>query len=233
MMIGWGGWVLLQSVIFFDFNSSILMTGCEMDKKYKVDPTIKIYDKFLAEGDEDHQKVGWGSAESQRKRFDVLSAVGDLNGCSVLDVGCGIGGLYQYLSGVYSDVTYTGVDINQGMLNMAASRYPGLNFICADILTEDSFLENARFDYVFLSGALNLSNESQERLINDTMAKMFLIANKAIALNFLSVFADFYKPGEYYSDPEKILGAALNISGKVVLRHDYMPHDFSVYIYRC
>jgi 2-polyprenyl-3-methyl-5-hydroxy-6-metoxy-1,4-benzoquinol methylase len=87
--------------------------------KWKVD---------LAEGDTGHQKVGWGSAESQRKRFKVLSAVGGLGGCSMLDVGCGIGGLYEYLSGIYTELSCTGVDINQSMLKMAASRNSGLSF---------------------------------------------------------------------------------------------------------
>jgi SAM-dependent methyltransferase len=203
-----------------------------MTKRYKVDPTIKIYDKFLAEGNADHQKVGWGSAESQRKRFEVLSGLGNLDGCSILDVGCGIGGLYEYLSSIYTELNYTGVDINQGMLKMAANRHPELSFICTDLLAESNLLKNSRFDYVFLSGALNLSHDNQEQIIRDMMAKMFLIANKGIALNFLSVFSDFYKAGEYYSNPEKILQSALKISRKVVLRHDYMPHDFSIYIYK-
>ncbi len=203
-----------------------------MAKRYKMDSTIKIYNKFLAEGDTDHQKVGWGSAESQRKRFEILSAVGDLGGCSMLDVGCGIGGLYEYLSGIYTELSYTGVDINQSMLKIAASRYPGLNFICADLLAENNLLENSRFDYVFLSGALNLSHDNQEQMVRDMMAKMFLIANKGVALNFLSILSDFYKDREYYSSPEKILQSALKISRKVVLRHDYMPHDFTIYIYK-
>jgi hypothetical protein len=58
---------------------------------------------------------------------------------------------------------------------------------------------------VFLSGALNLSHDNQEQMARAMMAKMFLIANKGIALNFLSVLSDFYKDREYYFSPEKIL----------------------------
>ena len=85
---------------------------------------------------------------------------------------------------------------------------------------------------MFLSGALNLSHDNQEQMVRDMMAKMFLIANKGVALNFLSILSDFYKDREYYSSPEKILQSALKISRKVVLRHDYMPHDFTIYIYK-
>ena len=41
--------------------------------------------------------LGWRGEESQVKRFEVLSTVGDLNGCSLLDLGCGYGDLKGYM----------------------------------------------------------------------------------------------------------------------------------------
>ena len=43
------------------------------------------------------KSLGWGSTESQEKRFKALSEVGIDNGDRVLDVGCGFGDLYFYL----------------------------------------------------------------------------------------------------------------------------------------
>lgn len=54
---------------------------------------IRHYDDLLARHDADHAKAGWGSAESQARRFEVFLDIGDLSGSRVLDVGCGRGAL--------------------------------------------------------------------------------------------------------------------------------------------
>ena len=53
-----------------------------------------------------------------------------------------------------------------------------------------------------------------------------------MAINFLSIFSDYYSPGQYYANPEFILKMAFSITSKVVLRHDYMNHDFTIYLYK-
>ena len=64
------------------------------------------------------------------------------------------------------------------------------------------------------------------------MDAMFKLAKNGVAINFLSIFSDYLTPGEYYSNPEVILRLAFSISPKVVLRHDYMKHDFTFYLYK-
>ena len=56
--------------------------------------------------------------------------------------------------------------------------------------------------------------------------------SEKIALNFLSIFSDYFSPGEYYANPETILKIAFSLTSKVVLRHDYMSHDFTIYLYK-
>ena len=192
----------------------------------------KIYNKFLSDGDDDYARVGWGSSNSQKERFRVLTEVGSISSCSVLDVGCGLGGLYDYLSHDYSNFTYIGIDINENMILEAMKRHPAVEFMCDDILAESSLLDGRTFDYVFLSGALNLSLDNQESTIFEMMEAMYRLAVKGAAINFLSIHSDFFSPGEYYCNPEKILKMAFSITKKVNLRHDYMPHDFTVYLYK-
>ena len=191
-----------------------------------------IYNKMLAQGHSNYDRVGWGSLESQLERFRILSAVGDLNQCSVLDVGCGIGGLFEYLSKQDLNINYTGVDINENMIKMAKKNYPDTKFYCEDIAKNISMLGKKSFDYVFLSGALNLSEDNHENNIENLLKKLFAISDKGIAVNFLSIYSDYITPGEYYSNPKEILKLGFSISKKIVLRHDYMPHDFSLYIYK-
>lgn len=55
---------------------------------------------------------------------------------------------------------------------------------------------------------------------------------KAVAVNMLSTWADWYDRGRHYYDPVRTLRHARTLTRRVVLRHDYLPHDFTVYLYR-
>mgnify|MGYP006105638577 FL=1 len=191
-----------------------------------------IYNKMLINGKSGYEQVGWGSLESQQERFRILSEIGNLNYSSVLDVGCGLGAYFDYLSHLYSNIDYTGTDINANMIKTAKLNYPNEDFYCTDICSKKNKINKSSFDYVFLSGALNLSEDNHEKNIENLLKTMFSISNKGVAINFLSIFSDYLSPGEYYSNPEVILKLAFSITQKVVLRHDYMPHDFSIYMYK-
>jgi hypothetical protein len=83
-----------------------------------------------------------------------------------------------------------------------------------------------------MSGALNLSADKHHDTIESIMKVMFTLANKGVAINFLSVFSDYLTPGEYYCNPVDILQLAFSITKKATSRHDYMPHDFTIYLYK-
>jgi ubiquinone/menaquinone biosynthesis C-methylase UbiE len=192
----------------------------------------ETYNKMLTNGTNDFERVGWGSVDSQEERFRVLTEIGDLNNNSILDVGCGLGAYFNYVNKIHLDLLYTGVDINPNMIQKAQQRHPDIEFIHTDIIADTHELNDRKFDYVFLSGALNLSADNHQDTIKSIMKKMFSLANKGVAINFLSIFSDYLTPGEYYCNPEYILQLAFSFTKKVTLRHDYMPHDFTVYLYK-
>jgi cyclopropane fatty-acyl-phospholipid synthase-like methyltransferase len=195
-------------------------------------PISEIYNKMLNDGANDAERVGWGSKESQEKRFNVLMEIGDLDKKSILDVGCGLGACFDFLIKRYPNLVYTGLDMNFNMIKNAQKKYPGIEFLNIDISSNIKALNNRKFDYVFLSGALNLSEDGHEKNIKKIITVIYDLANKGVAINFLSIFSDYYSPGEYYANPEFILKMAFSITSKVVLRHDYMNHDFTIYLYK-
>jgi ubiquinone/menaquinone biosynthesis C-methylase UbiE len=192
----------------------------------------ETYNKMLTDGTNDAERVGWGSVDSQAKRFRVLSEIGNLDNDSVLDVGCGLGAYFDYIHNVYPNLSYAGVDINLNMIQGAQQRHSNIEFIHTDIVADTHALNDRKFDYVFLSGALNLSVDGHHDTIESIMKEMFALANKGVAANFLSIFSDYLTPGEYYCNPKDILQMAFSITKKVTLRHDYMPHDFTIYLYK-
>ena len=190
------------------------------------------YNKMLADGVNDADRVGWGSADSQEKRFRVLMDIGCFENESILDVGCGLGALVDYIHKAHLNLSYTGVDINPKMIQEAQQRHSNIEFIHTDIITDVHLLNDRKFDYVFLSGALNLAADKHQKTIESMMKEMFALASKGVAINFLSIFSDHLSPGEYYCNPVDMLQLALSITKKVTLRHDYMPHDFTIYLYK-
>jgi len=61
----------------------------------------EIYNKMLINGINDAERVGWGSTDSQDKRFSVLTEIGDLDNRTILDVGCGLGAYFDYIRNTY------------------------------------------------------------------------------------------------------------------------------------
>lgn len=172
--------------------------------------------------------VDWGSAESQRLRFRVLTEVGDLARKSVLDVGAGLGDLCGFLADAVPGVRYEGCDVNPRMVAAAVARYPGGRFRVADLLDETSPVSGP-YDYVLASGLFYLRDEE---FLRATVARMFRLCTRGISFNSLSAWAERREPGEYHADPLGVLAFCRTLSSRVTLRHDYLPHDFTVYVYR-
>ena len=85
------------------------------------------------------------------------------------------------------------------------------------------------FDYLIMSGIFTFANQSIfEKILTDS----FHISQKGIACNVLSTWGRQKEEGEFHADPIKTLEFCSKLTPKVVLRHDYLPHDFTIYMYK-
>lgn len=171
--------------------------------------------------------VDWGSQGSQMARFRLLLEVADWHQASILDVGCGLGHLVDYLASQGFQGRYLGLDTLPEMVAIARSRHPAWQFQAGEIMP----LNEPRADYVLGSGLFTFSNHDY---MQQTIAAMFGACQKAVAFNSLSAWAEqeLKEPGELYADPLTILEFCRTLTPYVVLRHDYMPHDFTIYMYK-
>lgn len=72
---------------------------------------------------------------------------------SVLDVGCAIGNFYPIFRELNPKISYTGIDIAEGMIQEARRRYPGVSF---HVSNGRRFpFEDDAFDLVFCTGVLH------------------------------------------------------------------------------
>jgi len=190
----------------------------------------EFHKKLYKEHGNNIKSLDW-SEESQWKRFEVLASIGKWNNKTVLDVGCGFGDFLSCLytqEGLFQPKNYVGIDVMNEFVEAAKKKYPFGEFRNTDIIDI-----NDNFDYVIASGIFYLpSNDWVERTSN-ILQKMFNLCNIGIGANFLSALSPNQKDGRYYADPSYVLVNTMNfISKKVILRHDYLPNDFTVFVYK-
>lgn len=190
---------------------------------------IKLYQSLLAEHGNSFRSLDWGSRESQMRRFEILADIGISAGDSVLDVGCGLADLYEWLQKNKPGVNYSGIDITPEMVMRAKARFPDVDFSNATIFD----LKNSKnaYDYVVASGIFFFRKESPMDYMVRVINSMFRISRKGIAFNSLSAWSKDRTDGEFLADPCEVINYCRSLSPFVRLRHDYHAADFSVFLY--
>jgi SAM-dependent methyltransferase len=191
---------------------------------------VNFYSGLVRRYEGDPRALDWGSRDSQALRFSILAQVARVEGASVLDVGCGVGDLLEYLRLKEVSVDYTGYDLTPEMIQSARRRFPEHRFETRDLLMEQEPTE--LFDYVLASGIFYLRQYEPMRYLESMARRMFAACRKGVAFNTLSIMASQRAPGEFYADPADVLKMCLEITPSVAVRHDYLPHDFTVYLYK-
>lgn len=184
------------------------------------------YLPLLREHGASHRAVDWGSAASQQLRFRVLLEIGRIENSSILDVGCGVGHLLDHLKKCSFTGSYLGLDMLAEMTVAAQARHPEAAFHAGPLAEAGA---EAGADFVFGSGLFTFSNETGLR---ETVTRMYERCRVAVAFNTLSAWGGPGTAGEYLADPAATLQFCRALTPWVVLRHDYLPHDFTVYLYR-
>ncbi len=182
----------------------------------------------LHEADE-LQRLGWSSWEAQQTRFAAFLDLGPFDGKSVLDVGCGVGDLYGYLTRQGFRISYTGCDLVARNCLDGARLHPAATFLAADVL-ETTAAE--AFDYVVASGIFTFTGDDWHETVGATLRRMFELCRVGFAANFLSSYSPCRIDKLFYADPAEILGMCQPLTNSFKLRHDYMENDFTIFGYR-
>ncbi len=192
-------------------------------------PKIQDFYKrqLLKHGPENPMALHWISKETQEIRFIALSLVGELEGRSVLDLGCGVGDLYGYFKKEDIRTHYTGWDISEEMITAAKNKYPEAKFEVKNI---QIMQELPQFDYVLASGTMNVKINGHDAWVKMMIRSMFSAAKRGVGFNLLSISSPEKDDVFYYADPVQILSFCRTLTPYVSLRHDYLPGDFTVYM---
>ena len=178
------------------------------------------------------------SKESQFKRFKILLAIAEEIG-SIIDVGCGLGDLLEFLLDKEYTGKYLGLDFVDEFIEFSNEKYKDITnakFMKFDF-TKDQLPED--YNYLFLSTVFNNKMDNNEEFMLQTIHKMFTACQKGVTFNAMSTYVDYRDEKLYYSDPLKIFDyCKRNLSRQIVLRHDYLvkedsiPFEYTMYLYK-
>ncbi|UEQ03320.1 class I SAM-dependent methyltransferase [Halomonas profundus] len=192
---------------------------------------VSRYRKRLGEYGPGIQALASGSVERRDIRFSVLSSIGDLNGCRLLDLGCGLGDFYAWLQKQGVQVSYTGYDITPELVDFAVKRFPKASFEVRDIQTQGI---PERFDYIVSSQTFNnrLSHDDNFDVMKDVLQICYEACDVAVAIDMMTSYVDFREDHLYYYQPEAIFSYAKTLTKRVSLRHDYPAFEFAILLYK-
>jgi len=204
----------------------------------------KFYDKLAMKHGATPKAVDAGNQRLLDARYKALSEVCDLNGKSVLDVGCNYGGLGRYLSTRGMTVSnYTGIDISLRAIQVGNKENHDLNLIHADLETYwpvDLLTGGQKqYDVVLAQGIFYKlpNNEEGGKKVLELISHMARLSKFAVA--FTSVWSGMMRtekiPGVTWLSPHSILGYLYTMTPYVVLRTDYIDPDdadFCCYAYK-
>lgn len=196
---------------------------------------VKEYysDKFETYG-ATNKGVDWPSQEFQIKRFIELTKIITTNShFNLLDYGCGYGAYYEFLSNLYEDFFYHGVDLVDEMIKHAAESYQeNIN----SLFTVDYSIKK-KYDYIISSGIFNVKMNNDELKWEQNFYETLNLFNekssKGFSFNCLTSYSDPDKMELklFYPDPCKIFEyCKKHFSNNIALLHDYGLYEFTILV---
>src|SRR3990167_5493929 len=174
---------------------------------------VQFFAERFAEHGDSAAALEW-SVPGQAVRFNICGQA-CTTAKSVLDLGCGI-------------------DQCEPMIAHARQTYPTREFRVANLLHPGITLPKA--DLVIANGVLNLSTGTNESDMARLIGLAYDACRVACAITMLSNLAPTQSDGRHYYDGFTIARTGMiGVDGRprrLVLRHDYLPNDLCIYLYR-
>lgn len=185
--------------------------------------------------------LGWESRQAQYARFSAFVNSVDLDNSSILDVGCGLGDLYHFLtSGLNYNIDYIGVDISQKMIDTAilqlellkkgGLKLPEENtstvfFECADVFKN----YNKSADYVYASGIFNLNLGNNIEFLQKAFTDFKRFSKKGFVCSMLNERSNDKESPYFYYKPAEVVEIAKKLKpSKIKIDDSYLNNDFTI-----
>ncbi len=170
---------------------------------------------------------------NQEVRFKSLTKHIKNEKFTLLDFGCGLGDLKDFLDFRFNDYMYTGVDIVEEFIQSNK-----------DVDKESEYFKietykdiDEKYDYIVIAGVFNIlyrdSIEEHKNIVYNTIEYLFSKTKKALSINFMSDYVDFKQETAYHQDDIELMTFLREkLSSRFIIDNSYMPYEFSVIVYK-
>ncbi len=182
---------------------------------------LAFFDRQLRDHGDSPLALRWTVAGQLRRYEAFLALLGNLEGRSLLDFGCGKGDLLGFLRRHGARCAYTGVDVNEGLIALARRKHPGAEFLCRDLEEEPI---GRRFDVVVACGVFNLRIGGIADTMRDGLRLLWSLATGELHADFLSAGTAQRDVELHYVDPEELASfARAELDPRAEVREDLVP----------
>ena len=194
----------------------------------------RYYSEKLTEHGETPRGVDWNGEDGQALRFEQLcTIINTSNHFSINDLGCGYGALYDFLTNKYQELSYSGVDVSESMIQAAEQRYKNKSQARFVFSSEPDQVA----DYGVASGIFNVrlgrSDVEWQMYLEATLGVLDRTSRLGFAFNCLTSYSDADKMRDYlyYADPCVLFDLCKRrYSRNVALLHDYGLYEFTILV---
>lgn len=170
-------------------------------------------------------------------RYERLSRVfGEDRELTVHEIGCGLGHYYEYLASRFPDrkIAYSGSEVTPEFVAACREKFPQCQFFLRDVTSEPC---DERYDYVVLPGVfyhlVSADAAAFFEYCKTLLDRAFLMCRRAIAVNFVTGFCDYFRDDLFYCDVKGLLEfVTCELSRFFVLDHAYPLYEFTLHIFK-
>ena len=203
-------------------------------EKYK--HIAKHYEECFEQHGNNCRGVDWPNVKDAETRYRIMLELipPSSETCSLLDFGCGLSHLYDYMRKdvKYDNIIYTGLDISEKFVDFSKEKGP--RYLIKDLIREDL---DEYFDYIVFNGVftekLDLSEDEMFAFMEQILLKCFKFTKKGLAFNVMSKNVDWERQDLFHCSMDKLTNFLFKNGLKhFVIRNDYGLYEYTTYVYR-
>jgi SAM-dependent methyltransferase len=179
----------------------------------------------------DIRTLNAGKGNKLHLQHTVHASIGDLHNKTILDIGCGLASYYEFLKSRGLKVNYIGYDIVEPFIAVNVERFPEAQFEVRDV-SRDGVAHRA--DYAVMCQVFNnkYASVSNDEVVKNAIAQAFAAVSTAVSIDLRTNYVNYREADTHYFSPEEMFAFAKTLTPFVKLRHDYLPFDFTLMLYK-
>lgn len=206
---------------------------------------VNHYENCFKMYGDNYKGVDWPNKEDAETRYQVIldivkfdhRNIFEKRRISILDFGCGLGHLYEYIQRNKIPILYSGLDLSPLFIKKCKEKFSDLEFITLDLLGTENHNLPKNYDYILLNGVFTekrgLSYEEMFEYFKELIFGIWENADYGIAFNVMSKDVDWEREDLFHLPLSELSNfLTKKITRNFIIRNDYGLYEYMVYVYK-